>query len=73
MKGKKLGFGCVDSKSERIEKVEDVKTTVERVAEIIGIENMLIDPDCGLRMLPHEVAYKKLEIVGEVKRRIMED
>lgn len=63
--GKKIGFGCVDTKTERVESPDEIRTLLEKGAEIIGVENMIIDPDCGMRMLPLEVAYKKLKNMTE--------
>jgi 5-methyltetrahydropteroyltriglutamate--homocysteine methyltransferase len=63
--GKKIGFGCVDTKTERVESPDEIRTLLEKGAEIIGVENMIVDPDCGMRMLPSEAAYKKLKNMTE--------
>lgn len=63
--GKKIGFGCVDTKTERVESPEEISTLIKKGAEIIGEENMIVDPDCGMRMLPEEAAYQKLKNMTE--------
>jgi len=63
--GKKIGFGCVDTKTERVESPEEIRTLIEKGVEIIGAENMIVDPDCGMRMLPAEAAYQKLKNMTE--------
>ncbi len=60
LKGKKIGFGCIDTKSERIEEVEEIQDLIKRGCEIIDEEDMIIDPDCGMRKLPRKVALSKL-------------
>ncbi len=66
--GKKIGFGCVDTKTERVESPEEIHTLIKKGAEIIGAENMIVDPDCGMRMLPEEAAYQKLKNMTEAAR-----
>jgi 5-methyltetrahydropteroyltriglutamate--homocysteine methyltransferase len=68
--GKKIGFGSVDTKKESIESVEDIKELIKRGMDIIGSENMLIDPDCGMRMLPHESAFYKLKNMVEAAKSL---
>jgi 5-methyltetrahydropteroyltriglutamate--homocysteine methyltransferase len=63
--GKKIGFGSVDTKKESIETVDDIKELIKKGMDIIGPENMLIDPDCGMRMLSHESAFSKLKNMVE--------
>jgi 5-methyltetrahydropteroyltriglutamate--homocysteine methyltransferase len=58
---KKIGFGCLDTKKESIETIQDVSNLIKKGEDIIGTENMLIDPDCGMRMLSREAAFSKLE------------
>ncbi len=65
LKGKKIGFGCVDTKKERVESPEEIHTLLEKGVELIGAENMIVDPDCGMRMLPEGAAYQKLKNMTE--------
>ena len=58
--GKMLGFGCIDTASERVETVEEVIALIRKGIASVGRENMVIHPDCGLRALPHPVAGAKL-------------
>ncbi len=65
LKGKKIGFGCVDTKKEQVESPEEIRTLLEMGIKIIGVENMIVDPDCGMRMLPEKAAYQKLKNMTE--------
>ncbi|WP_083475411.1 methionine synthase [Methanogenium cariaci] len=61
LKGKKIGFGCVDSADREVESVTEIKDRITKGIDIFGAETMLLDPDCGLRMHSREGAYNKLE------------
>lgn len=61
LKGKKIGFGCVNTKTNKVESVEEIKKRILKGIELIGKENMVIDPDCGLRNLKRESAFNKLK------------
>lgn len=62
---KKIGFGCIDTKTDVIEGVDQVLNLVKKGINIVGEENMMIDPDCGMRMLSNEVALLKLKKMKE--------
>lgn len=63
--GKKIGFGSLDTKKESVESVEEIKDLITTGIDIIGSENMLIDPDCGMRMLTRKSAFSKLKNMVE--------
>ena len=60
-----IGFGCLDTKTEKVESPEQISELLQKGIEIVGRENMIIDPDCGMRMLPQKVAYQKLKNMTE--------
>ena len=35
--------------------------------EVIGKDNLILDPDCGLRRAPKDVAFKKLQLMNQIK------
>jgi 5-methyltetrahydropteroyltriglutamate--homocysteine methyltransferase len=55
-----LGFGCMDTASERVETVGETVALIRKGIALAGRENMVIHPDCGMRALPHDVAVAKL-------------
>lgn len=57
---KGIGFGCVDTTTDRVESIEEIRNLIKRGADIVGEENLYIDPDCGMRKLPREAAFSKL-------------
>ena len=64
---KKLGFGCVDSSVNEVDDIKDIDELVTKAIEIVGKDNLLLDPDCGLRRAPKDVAFEKLKLMNEIK------
>ena len=62
-----IGFGCVDSSVNEVDKIEDVDDLVVRAINAVGRDNLILDPDCGLRRAPRDVAFQKLKILNQVK------
>lgn len=60
LKGKKIGCGCVNSSDLRVESVDEIEKRILACVDAFGAENILIDPDCGLRMHTPEGAFEKL-------------
>lgn len=59
---KELGFGVVDVHSMQVESVKEIKTAIDNLMKlgILPPEKVYINPDCGLKPLPREVAKAKL-------------
>lgn len=65
LNGKNIGFGCIDTKAARVESPDEILELIQKGVKLVGEENMIIDPDCGMRMLPEKVAYQKLKNMTE--------
>jgi 5-methyltetrahydropteroyltriglutamate--homocysteine methyltransferase len=65
LKGKKLGLGCVNNKIDEIESKEQVAEVIKKGIENLGKENIIADPDCGMRLRTREAAYLKLKVMVE--------
>jgi 5-methyltetrahydropteroyltriglutamate--homocysteine methyltransferase len=57
---KMIGFGCVDSSRPEIETVQQIQDRIENGLRFFSPDQLLIDPDCGLRMLARGTAEEKL-------------
>lgn len=68
LKGKKLGFGCLDSAINAVDDKEEVKALIERGIAAFGKENILLDPDCGLRKVDIPIAKEKLKIMVDLAK-----
>ncbi|MGH2583666.1 MAG: hypothetical protein ACRDJE_01995 [Dehalococcoidia bacterium] len=55
-----LGLGVIDVKSREVETTEVVAARVRRALQVLPPERLIVNPDCGLRHLPAEVAHAKL-------------
>jgi 5-methyltetrahydropteroyltriglutamate--homocysteine methyltransferase len=62
---KKIGFGCINTKNEAIENLEQILNLIKEGINIVGKENMILDPDCGMRMFSREIALQKLKKMKE--------
>lgn len=60
LKGKMLGYGCVDSSSPEVESTATIVSRIRKGLEVFAPEQLLIDPDCGLRMQTRDAAFAKL-------------
>jgi len=60
-----LGVGVIDVKSSDVEHPEVVASRVRRALEVLPADRLTINPDCGLRNLPAEIALAKLNTLHE--------
>ena len=58
---KQMCIGAVRSDDVRIEPIEEIVAHVKKAITIFDGNIVQIAPDCGQRMLPREIAYKKLQ------------
>ncbi|MGI5938204.1 MULTISPECIES: methionine synthase [Methanoculleus] len=61
LRGRMVGYGCVDSADPGIESIEAIKKRIEAGVDIFSPEAMLLDPDCGMRMRTRDEAFGKLK------------
>ena len=66
---KKVGFGCVDSSVNTVDNINDIDELVSKAIEIVGKDNLILDPDCGLRRAPEDIAFEKLRLMNEIKNK----
>jgi 5-methyltetrahydropteroyltriglutamate--homocysteine methyltransferase len=68
--GRMIGFGCVDSTTDTVESVAEIKKRIERGVEAFGARTLLLDPDCGMRMRTREAAFAKLKNMVEAAKEV---
>ncbi|WP_292520143.1 methionine synthase [Methanoculleus sp.] len=61
LRGRMVGYGCVDSADPGVESVETIQKRIEAGVDVFSPEMMLVDPDCGLRMQTRDAAFGKLK------------
>jgi 5-methyltetrahydropteroyltriglutamate--homocysteine methyltransferase len=65
-----LGYGVVDSSDPAVESVEVIENRIRQAVESFDPAMLLIDPDCGLRMLTREAAFEKLRNMVTAATRV---
>jgi len=68
--GRMIGFGCVDSTTDTVESVAEIKKRIEKGVEAFGARTLLLDPDCGMRMRTREAAFGKLKNMVEAAKEV---
>ncbi|MEM1604945.1 MAG: methionine synthase [Fervidicoccaceae archaeon] len=56
-----IGLGVIDVHSKRIESPEEVSLAIKKALNYIDADRIYINPDCGLKLMPREVARLKME------------
>ncbi len=67
---KDLALGVVDAHDAEVESVAEIKENIERGLEIVPPERLTVSPDCGLKLLPREVAYQKMANLVTAAREV---
>lgn len=67
LKNKKIGFGCIDTSINSLDSYVDVQNLVLEGIDILGSENIILDPDCGLRRAPEDIAFEKLKLISRAE------
>ncbi|MFN4133472.1 MAG: methionine synthase [Candidatus Hadarchaeales archaeon] len=67
---KDISFGVIDVHSHVVESLGEVEGRIRRALEVLGPEQVWIDPDCGLKTRTVEEAIEKLKIMVEATKRI---
>ncbi|PSQ60797.1 MAG: methionine synthase [Halobacteriales archaeon SW_9_67_25] len=65
-----FAMGAVDAHVAEVEPVEQIKENILHGLEVVPPERLTISPDCGLKLLPREVAYGKMENMVQATREI---
>jgi len=68
-----IGFGCVDTIDPLVETPDVVMARIRRGIELFGAENIMVDPDCGLRMHSRETAFAKLSRLAGAAESVRSD
>ncbi|MGB9965228.1 methionine synthase [Halobacterium hubeiense] len=57
---KDLALGVVDAHVAEVESVEEIEANIRKGLEVVPPERLTVSPDCGVKLLPREVAYEKM-------------
>lgn len=65
-----VGFGVVNTQAKRVDPVEEVRANIETALEHVPPERLTLTPDCGMKPLPREVAYEKVDHLATAVREV---
>ena len=65
-----LALGVVDAHTAEVEPVAEIEDNIRQGFEIVPPEKLTVSPDCGLKLLPREIAYGKMENLVEAARNV---
>ena len=61
LKGQKIMLGVLDLSNSQIETPEQVAERIRRALAFVEPQNIIVAPDCGMKYLPRDVAFRKLQ------------
>ncbi|QGN06442.1 methionine synthase [Halorhabdus sp. CBA1104] len=67
---KDLALGVLDVHDTDVESVAQIKENIKKGLEIVPPERLTVSPDCGVKLLPREVAYEKMANLAEAAREV---
>jgi 5-methyltetrahydropteroyltriglutamate--homocysteine methyltransferase len=67
---KVIVLGVLDLGSDEAETPENVASRIRRALEVLPPERLVVAPDCGMKYLPRELAFRKLEAMVEGARLV---
>jgi len=70
---KDFALGVVDAHHAEVESVAEIKANIRTGLEVVPPERLTVSPDCGLKLLPREVAYRKMSNMAQAAREVEEE
>jgi 5-methyltetrahydropteroyltriglutamate--homocysteine methyltransferase len=70
LEGKQIMVGCLDLNDITVETPEAIVARIKAALPYVQPENVLLAPDCGMKYLPRDVAFGKLQAMVEAARRL---
>ncbi len=67
---KKVQVGVVDARNTKLEPVDELAQTIEKLAGTVGVDRLRVSPSSGLEFLPREKARAKLHRLAEAARKV---
>jgi 5-methyltetrahydropteroyltriglutamate--homocysteine methyltransferase len=70
LEGKKIMVGCLDLNDMAVETPDTVVARIKAALPYVRPENVILAPDCGMKYLPRQVAFGKMQAMVEAARRL---
>jgi 5-methyltetrahydropteroyltriglutamate--homocysteine methyltransferase len=68
LEGKRIMVGCLDLNDMTVETPEVVAARIKKALPYVAATNVILAPDCGMKYLPREVAFGKLQAMVEAAK-----
>ena len=68
LEGKQIMVGCLDLNDMTVETPETVVARIKKALAYVPASHVILAPDCGMKYLPREVAFGKLQAMVEAAR-----
>ena len=62
--GKKIMVGCIDLSDMTVETPQKVAQRLRNALKYVKPEDVIVAPDCGMKYLPREIAFGKLQALA---------
>jgi 5-methyltetrahydropteroyltriglutamate--homocysteine methyltransferase len=73
LKNKKIMVGCIDLSDMNVETPEVVVARLKKALKHMKPEDVIVAPDCGMKYLPRDVAFGKLQAMVEGAKRLRKE
>jgi 5-methyltetrahydropteroyltriglutamate--homocysteine methyltransferase len=71
--GKTIILGTLDLSDMAIETPETVAARIRRALPYVPVEHIVVAPDCGLKYLPRDIAYGKIQAMVEGAKMVRQE
>jgi 5-methyltetrahydropteroyltriglutamate--homocysteine methyltransferase len=68
--GKTIVIGVIDLNDATVETPEIIAERIKRVFKHVPPERIVVAPDCGMKYIPRDIAFRKLQAMVEGTRRV---
>jgi 5-methyltetrahydropteroyltriglutamate--homocysteine methyltransferase len=68
LKNKKVMVGCIDLSDMAVEAPQTVAARIRKAVAFVRPEDVILAPDCGMKYLPREVAFGKLQAMVQAAK-----
>ena len=73
LRGKNIMVGCIDLSDMTVETPQKVVERIKKALRYVKPEDVIVAPDCGMKYLPHEVAFGKMKAMVEGARLLRKE
>jgi 5-methyltetrahydropteroyltriglutamate--homocysteine methyltransferase len=73
LRSKTIILGVLDLSTHQVETPEIVAARIRRALPFVSVDRLVVAPDCGMKYLPRDVAFRKLQAMVEGAKLVRAD